>query len=211
MDVALEPRIAVNDDGDFLISWLEGETSYSGKKYSELYGTLFRNGIPDPGNSRKLLSTSPLSDPFNSDQIFSERDSIDILYDESNDLSYFPDPANGGFLVAWNDDEEVVGGDFEDQLGGYVDLDFPRTYSMQKIEIAQNNPSVIYGGTFGGGIFVTTNGGSQWRQKNDNLSFRLWEGAHNICAIEASATNPAIAYIAPNYGVFKTNDYGDWS
>ena len=68
------------------------------------------------------------------------------------------------------------------------------------------NPNTLYAGTYGGGVFKSTNGGGNWAPINTDLTSAY------INSLAADPVNPNILYAGTWSGVFKTSNGGDnWS
>ncbi len=78
--------------------------------------------------------------------------------------------------------------------------------TLNYIAVASTGSQTIYVGNSGGGVFVTTDGGTTWHNRSAGLP------RNGISQIEIDPGNPARAYIA-NYGtsggrVYRTADFG---
>jgi photosystem II stability/assembly factor-like uncharacterized protein len=73
---------------------------------------------------------------------------------------------------------------------------------VRALAINPANPATLYAGTFGGGVFKSTDSGATWAVANSGLT----NLAINTLAINAS--NPATIYTGTNRGVFKSTDSG---
>ena len=74
------------------------------------------------------------------------------------------------------------------------------TYS---IAINPLTPTTLYAGTQGGGVFKSTNGGTNWNASNTGLTDPfVWD-------VAIDPLTPEIMYAAANSGLFKTIDGGD--
>ena len=75
------------------------------------------------------------------------------------------------------------------------------------LAIDPTNPSTLYAGTWGGGVFKSTNGGGNWRAVNTGLT------STNVRALAINPTTPSTLYAGASIsGVFKsTNGGGNWS
>jgi len=61
------------------------------------------------------------------------------------------------------------------------------------LAIDPKNPSIIYAGTYGGGVFESTNGGASWSAINSGLTNL------DVLALAIDPKNPSIIY-AGTYG-----------
>jgi len=79
--------------------------------------------------------------------------------------------------------------------------------TIRSLVIDPSNTQVVYAGTFGGGVFKSTDGGSSWTAKNNGLTNTY---VYSL-AIDSSNTN--VLYAGTNGGgVFKSTDGGSsWS
>lgn len=162
--------------------------------------------MPDADYNVKSISTAPLKDPYEHDDFF-EGDSIDVIFDEYFAISDIPpNMLNGSnFLVGWGDDD--LSHDLEDALGGFIDINHPRKYSIQKLAISPLDHDKIYAGTFGAGCFVSNNGGDSWRQRNSGI-FNDTKYQRNIRDIAFSRNDPEVAYLG-TYGFYRTTNGGE--
>ena len=80
--------------------------------------------------------------------------------------------------------------------GGYV----------RSLAINPNTPSTIYAGTWGGGVFKSTNGGGNWTAMNTGLTSTY------VYALAIDPNTPLTIYAGTSGGVFKsTNGGGNWT
>ena len=74
---------------------------------------------------------------------------------------------------------------------------------VQALAIDPANPSIVYAGTLGGGVFKSTNGGANWAEFNAGLTNT------EVRALAIDPTNPSILYAGTDGdGVFKSTDSG---
>ncbi|HBI14961.1 MAG TPA: hypothetical protein DDY20_05530 [Desulfobulbaceae bacterium] len=89
-------------------------------------------------------------------------------------------------------------------------------YGGQVYEIAidKNNPSKMFAGTYyGGGLFVTTNGGSNWSevltgQENTELDGEATFRNTAVWAVKIASSNSSVVWAAHNYFSEKSTDGG---
>ena len=85
-------------------------------------------------------------------------------------------------------------------------LGYPQKNSVGvlfSIAVDQTDPSTIYVGSHGSGVWKTTNGGSSWQVITDSLPIM------GIAAIAIDPSNSSRVYVAtPDYGLFRSEDGG---
>ncbi len=72
--------------------------------------------------------------------------------------------------------------------------------TVAAITVSPDNPNVVYLGTVGGGVFMTTDGGGTWTAKNVGM------GGSNVSALATDRTEPDTLYAASNRGIHKSVD-----
>ena len=70
--------------------------------------------------------------------------------------------------------------------------------------IDPTTPSIIYAGTYGGGVSQSTNGGATWAAVNTGLS----GAALSVFALTIDPATPSILYAGTGDGVYKSMDSG---
>ena len=73
--------------------------------------------------------------------------------------------------------------------------------SVQALILDPTNPSTLYAGTFGGGVFKSTDMGANWAEINNGLTNT------NVRALALDPTNTSTLYAGTD-GVFKSTDMG---
>ena len=75
--------------------------------------------------------------------------------------------------------------------------------SVYSLAINPQNPLVVYAGTDGGGVFKTTDGGTNWRAVNTGLTNT------DVLSLAINPQNPLVVYAGTHGGeVFKSIDGG---
>jgi photosystem II stability/assembly factor-like uncharacterized protein len=80
----------------------------------------------------------------------------------------------------------------------------PNGGTVRAVAIDPANPSIVYAGAAGGGIFKSTDGGSHWSAANLGLDSR----ATIVNAIVIDTITPSTVYAATRVGLFKSVDRG---
>src|SRR5687767_9098686 len=75
--------------------------------------------------------------------------------------------------------------------------------NVPALAVDPSNPSVVYAGTYGGGIFKSTDAGATWAASAQGLLART--GVQDI-AIDAQA--PSTVFVAANTGIYRSTDAG---
>ncbi len=75
--------------------------------------------------------------------------------------------------------------------------------SLRNLTIDPSNPSVLYTGSFGGGVFKTTDAGDSWMQANEGLAGFV------VFQVVIDPVTPSTVYAATASGVFKSTDAAD--
>jgi photosystem II stability/assembly factor-like uncharacterized protein len=73
---------------------------------------------------------------------------------------------------------------------------------IRALAINPANPATLYAGTFGGGVFKSTDSGGTWAAANTGLTSLA------INALAVNPLNPAIIYAGTDIGVLKSTDSG---
>jgi photosystem II stability/assembly factor-like uncharacterized protein len=82
----------------------------------------------------------------------------------------------------------------------------PAGQDIRALAINPANPATLYAGTYGGGIFKSTDSGGTWAASNTGLTNPY------IYALAVNPVTPATVYSGTNGGVFKsTNSGGTWT
>ena len=82
----------------------------------------------------------------------------------------------------------------------------PEGGQISSLAIDPTNPSTLYAGTWGGGVFKSTNGGAAWSAVNTGLT-----GIY-VYALAIDPATPGTLYAGTYGGVFKsTNGGAAWS
>src|SRR5207249_4971393 len=97
-----------------------------------------------------------------------------------------------------------------------VNTSLPGSYlSTQNLVIDPQTPTTLYAGTFGEGVFKSTDGGGSWNAVNTGLP-TYPAGDHyphtNVEALAIDPQTPTTLYAGTYGGIFKSvNGGGDWS
>ncbi len=75
--------------------------------------------------------------------------------------------------------------------------------NLRNLTIDPSNPSVLYTGSFGGGVFKTTDAGDSWAQANEGLTGFV------VFQVVIDPVTPSTVYAATGSGVFKSTDAAD--
>ena len=89
----------------------------------------------------------------------------------------------------------------------------PEGGTVRALAIDPVNPTIVYAGTVGGGIFKSTDGGGHWTAANTGLGYwagGYWTGgsASVVNAFAIDPSTPTILYAATGAGVFRSIDAG---
>jgi hypothetical protein len=72
----------------------------------------------------------------------------------------------------------------------------PEGGDVRALAIAPSDPQVVYAGTFGAGLFVSTNGADSWQDRNTGLATTI------VYAVAVHILDPRIVYVStPREGV----------
>jgi photosystem II stability/assembly factor-like uncharacterized protein len=78
----------------------------------------------------------------------------------------------------------------------------PEGRRIEALAINPQTPEILYAGTWGGGVFKSTNGGTSWTAMNTGLT------TTNVYALAINPQTPDILYAGTDDGVFKSTDGG---
>lgn len=80
------------------------------------------------------------------------------------------------------------------------------------LAVDPSTPATLYAGTASGGVFKTTDGGTNWEPKNHGLEALYSYGSFNILVLVIDPKVPSTLYAGTYAGVFKSTDGGaTWS
>ena len=86
--------------------------------------------------------------------------------------------------------------------GHWIDVGLANT-EVYALAIDPSNPNILYAGTFGAGVFKSTDGGAHWTTLNTGLTDT------RVSSLAIDPSNPNILYAGtPGVGVFKSTDGG---
>jgi photosystem II stability/assembly factor-like uncharacterized protein len=75
---------------------------------------------------------------------------------------------------------------------------------IASVAIYPPNPSIVYAGSWGGGVYLSTNGGTTWNWKSHGLQNLT------VVSLAVDPTNPSVAYAGTYKGkLYKTLNMGD--
>ena len=78
----------------------------------------------------------------------------------------------------------------------------PKGKSITAIAVDPHNPKMLYAGTTGGGLFKSTDGGTDWTETNPGFA------GDNVLALAINPKFSSILFAGTGGGVFKSRDAG---